>query len=367
MRPTLAAFRGGFRAEVQQLRRSRLLLVLTIIQAVTFLVLVSIFGLTGSHVPTAVVDQDGGQPARRWVTLMQAAHHTYGLRYMDAQHAHQALRRGDVAAVLTIPPGFSHSIVEHRMIRIPFRVDNVNADLTDDVERGIPSVAVNFARENRLPGIRVAPAEVDLVRREADFVPYLVVSALALDAFVVAGILAATSVAREFEARTVTTLKLSPIHPLVPLTGRLLATGAASSAAIAMTTLVVVAGYKVVPAHPLETAAALLLCVMIFSCIGAGIGALVKRTLPLTALIFGLALPLYIDSGSLEPARFDGNLIWGIAHTSPIYYAVGILQHAVHGLRVTPETVTLDFAALVGWALLAGCGAWLGLRRAVVP
>jgi ABC-2 type transport system permease protein len=361
----LAAFRGGFRAEVQQLRGSRLLVGLTLVQAVTFLVLVSIFGLTGSHVPTAVVDNDGGQLAHRWVKLMAVAHHTYGLQYMDAKHAEQALRRGDVAAILTVPAGFSQSIAAHRMIRIPFQVDNVNADLTDDVERGIPSVAVNFALQNRLPGIRVAPAETDLVRHEADFVPYLVVSALALDAFVVAGILAATSVAREFEARTLTHLKLSPIDPLVPLAGRLVATGAASAAAVGATTLVVVAGYGVRPAHVVETAAALLLCVVIFSCIGVGLGVLIRRTLPLSALIFGLALPLYIDSGSLEPARFDGNLIWGIAHTSPVYYAVGILQHAFHGLRVTPETIATDFAALVGWALLAAGAAWLGLRRAV--
>src|SRR6266566_5076465 len=285
---------------------------------------------------------------------------------MDAQHAHQALRRGDVAAVLTIPPGFSRSIVEHRMIRIPFRVDNVNADLTDDVERGIPSVAVNFARENRLPGIRVAPAEVDLVRREADFVPYLVISALALDAFVVAGILAATSVAREFETRTLAYLKLSPTHPLVPLAGRLLATGAVSAVAVAVAALLVVAGYGVTPQNPAELAAGLLLCVVIFSCVGAGLGTLVRRTLPLSALIFGLALAFYLDSGSLEPARFYGNRLWVVAHTSPVYYAVGILQHAVHGIQVTPETVPVNFAALIGWALLAAGAAWLALRRAVV-
>jgi hypothetical protein len=115
-----------------------------------------------------------------------------------------------------------------------------------------------------------------------------------------------------------------------------------------------------------ETAAALLLCVVIFSCVGVGVGALVRRTLPLAALIFGLALPLYIDSGSLEPARFDGNVIWGIAHFSPVYYAVGILQDAVHGLRVTPESIGLDFLALGAWALLAAGLAWFGLRRAVV-
>jgi len=88
---------------------------------------------------------------------------------------------------------------------------------------------------------------------------------------------------------------------------------------------------------------------------------------PLSALIFGLALALYLDSGSLEPARFYGDRLWVIAHTSPVYYAVGILQYAVHGLRVTPENVPVNFAALIGWALVAaGGGAWLGLRRAVV-
>ena len=49
-----------------------------------------------------------------------------------------------------------------------------------------------------------------------------------------------------------------------------------------------------------------------------------------------------------------------------MYYAVGILQDAVHGLRVTPETIPVNFAALIGWALLAAGAAWLGLRRAVV-
>jgi ABC-2 type transport system permease protein len=365
VRNVLGALRGGFRAEAQQLRRSRLLVGLTFVQAVTFLVMVSVFGLTGSHVPTAVVNEDGGRLAQRWVAQMRAAHHTYGVRTMSAEQARAALARGDVAAVITIPRGFSDRIANHQLIRIPFRIDNVNADLTDDVERGIPSAAVAFARENHLPGIRVAPAEMDLVRHEVDFVPYLVVSALALDAFLVAGILAATAVAREFEARTVTGLRLSPVTPLVPLAGRILATSLVSAIAILLTALIVVFAYGAMPVHPGEMAAALLLCVAIFSCVGAGIGALLKRTLPVSALIFGLALPLYLDSGSLEPQRFDGDLIWGIGHTSPVYYAVGVLQHAVHGLRVTPEPVAVDFAALVGWALLAFGVAFLAIRRGV--
>jgi len=366
MKPTLTALGGGFRAEIQSLRRSRLLIVLTIAEAVTFLMLVSIFGLIGNHVPTAVVNRDGGKLADQWVQEMSATYHTYGVRYMDARSAEQALAQGDVAAILWIPAGFSQHMAHHTMIRIHFVVDNVNADLTNEVELGIPPAARAFAVTNHFPGIRVLTAEKDLVRHEVGFIPYLVVSALALAAFVVAGTLAASAVAREFEARTLAYIKLSPTHPLVPLAGRLLATGAVSAVAVGVAALLVVAGYGVTPVHPAAMAAGLLLCVVIFSCIGAGIGTLVRRTLPLSALIFGLALAFYLDSGSLEPARFYGNNLWVVAHTSPVYYAVGILQYAVHGLQVTPETIGVNFAALIGWALLAAGAAWLGLRRAVV-
>jgi hypothetical protein len=225
MTPTLTALGGGFRAEIQQLRRSRLLIVLTAVEAVTFLVLVSIFGFTGTHVPTAVVDRDGGKLARQWAQEMSASYHTYGVRYMDARSAQEALGRGDVAAILYIPAGFSQHMAHHSMIRIHFLVDNVNADLTTEVELGIPPAARAFGVANRFPGIRVVSAEKDLVRHEVGFIPYLVVSALALTTFVVAGTLAASAVAREFEGRTLTYLKLSPTHPLVPLAGRLLATG----------------------------------------------------------------------------------------------------------------------------------------------
>jgi len=69
--------------------------------------------------------------------------------------------------------------------------------------------------------------------------------------------------------------------------------------------------------------------------------------------MFGLAMPLYVDSGALEPTRFDGDTIWMIAHLSPVYYAVGVLEWAFHGLRVTPEPIWLDMLVLVAIALVA--------------
>jgi len=101
------------------------------------------------------------------------------------------------------------------------------------------------------------------------------------------------------------------------------------------------------------TAFALLACVAIFTCVGAWLGAVLKRTLAAVPLLFGLAMPFYIDSGALEPTRFDGETIWTIAHLSPVYYAVGVLEWSFHGLHVTPEPVYVDLLVLTGLAALA--------------
>jgi hypothetical protein len=70
-----------------------------------------------------------------------------------------------------------------------------------------------------------------------------------------------------------------------------------------------------------------------------------------------------VDSGALEPARFDGDTIWWIAHASPVYHAVGVMEDAFHGLRVTPDPVWLDLVALLGFAVASVALALRSLRR----
>lgn len=340
-----------------------MLVVLAVIQAVTFLLLVSLFGLTGSRAPTAIVNQDGGSASKALVADLAAAHRSFSLRPMEPAAATAALKKGDLVAVVTIPKGFSAALQRGDTVALPVAVDNVDADLTDDIQRALPSAIVAFGHQMGYPGIRLQPAERDLLSHDTDFIPYLVVSALALDALVVAGVLAAIAVAREYEAGTARVLATSPMHPLVPLSGRLMTTGAVSLLALGVTTTLVVALYGVLPVHPLEVALGLVACVVIFTCVGAAVGGMIRRILPVTALVFGMALPLYIDSGSLEPERFDGDIIWAIAHASPVYYAVGVLEHAFHGLQVTPEPLVVDLLALLGWAVFALLGARRLMKR----
>ncbi len=352
MKNFLSAVTGAARAEAVQLGRSPLLIILTVIQSVTFILLVSIFGLTGSRAPTAVVNEDGELYSRIFIANMEAARHSFAIKLMNREEALSAVKRGELVAVITIPRGFSKAIAKGNIIYIDALVDNIDTDMTQDIQRAMPSAVVSFARNLHLQGIRVRVEEHDLIKHDTGFIPYLAVSALALSAFIVAGILSAAAAAREFESGTSKMLLTAPVHPLAPLIGRILAADAYAALALAFSSALVITGYGVIPAHPVEMVLALFTCIIIFSCAGAALGAALKRTLPVASLIFGLALPLYIDSGSLEPERFDGNIIWAIAHLSPVYYAVGILEHAFHGYEVTPEPVFINFLVLLLWTAL---------------
>ncbi len=366
MTALLAALRGSFLAEMVHLARSRLFVALTVIQAVTFLFLVSLFGLTGSRAPTAVVTDDRGTYAKDFIAQLAAAHHSFDLRSMDQVSATAALAKGDLVAIITLPNNFSYALAHGENTTVSVTVDNVNTDMTDDIQRALPSAIVAFGRQFHLSGIRVQVAEHDLVDHDTDFIPYLVVSGLVLDAFVIASVLSAMAVAREFEFGTVKLLAIAPVHPLFSLLGRVLATNMVAVGAMIFPVLLVILGYKVLPIHPLEMIGALLLCIVIFSCMGVALGALLRRTLPVVSLVFGLCLPLYLCSNALEPQRFDGNLVWILAHASPVYYAVSILEHAFHGLQVTPESIATCFTVLICWMVAMLLLASVLLRPATI-
>lgn len=343
---------GTYRAEMTQMIRSPLLVILALIQSVTFLLLVSLFGLTGSMAPTALINNDSGAYAKIFIKDLQNAHHSFAIKPMSLSEAQKQLNQGKLVAIITIPQGFTKSILNDETIPVAVSVDNIDSDMTDDIQRAIPSAIVAFAKQEHFPGIRLQVHETDLLSNDTGFIPYLIVSALALDAFVIAGILGAIAVAREFEAGTFKELTLAPIHPIVPLIGRVLATDTIAFLGMLISVGIVIFFYKITPLHPIIMLLAISICVLIFGFVGALVGAIFKRTLPVASLIFGLALPLYIDSGSLEPERFDGNFIWILAHFSPIYYAVGILESAFHGLDVTPEPISIDFLFLCIWGLI---------------
>jgi hypothetical protein len=94
------------------------------------------------------------------------------------------------------------------------------------------------------------------------------------------------------------------------------------------------------------------LTVVASTSLGGLLGVLLRRVLPITPLVLGTQLVSYLDSGALEPQRFDGEVLFWLGHLSPSYFGVGIMQHGYNSLVVTPEPLWVLLAALVAMAVL---------------
>jgi ABC-2 type transport system permease protein len=364
MNPKLRAFLGGMNAELHRLKRSRLLIALVLLQAITFLVLVSLFGMTGAFAPTALVNNDNGPLSQAFINNLENDHHSFNLIFMNNETAAKELvTKGSLIAMIVIPQGFSENISQGKTVQVTVLIDNIDTDLTDDIQRAVPSAIMSFGDQSNFGGVSSSVVESDSYAHDTSFINYMVASALVLDALIISGTLSAFTVAEEFESKTSKVLAVSPIHPLIPMVGRVAATTLVSAVALSITALVGLIGYGISPVYPLQMALTLALCIIMFSCIGAALGAVMKKTLPVALFILGIALPLYLFSGSYEPQRFDGNLIWAAAHFSPEYYAVGLMEHAIFSLKITPEPLAMLALALIGWIIVSLALAWFFSRR----
>ncbi len=352
------------RLELAQLRRHSAFVALTVLAALSLLVLVSLFALTGSNAPLAVVNEDHSDYSKQLIAALGEVPNAFSLRPMSAEAAEATLKSGRLVGVLTIPAGFAAHVQGGDTVPLDVQVDNVNEDLVFDLQRALPSAILSFGHKVGLPGLRATLVEHDLLQKDIPFLRYLAVSALALVAFVIAAALAALAIAREWEGRTLKLLRLSPASLTAVLGGKLTAAAAVAAIAIFAAVVTVMIGYGATPNSPLAASGTLVLCIVLFTSLGAWVGALFRRTLPIVPLIFGLAMPLFIDCGALEPTRFDGHTIWIIAHASPLYYAVGALEWAFFGVRVTPEPIAIDIAVLAVLTVFSALGAVGILARA---
>jgi ABC-type Na+ efflux pump permease subunit len=355
----LGRLRESVALELHELRAQLAFVALTVAAALTFLATVSLFGLTGSNLPLALVDEDHGPYVERFVHALESVPHAFSVRRMNGEEATRELRTGRLIGAVTLPAGFTAAIEKGDTVAIAVRVDNLNLDITTDLERALPAAILAFGQDLGLPGLRARLLERDFWPRDTGFLQYISVSALGLDALVIAGALAALAMAREWEGRTLKFLRLAPTGLDAVVFGKLIASASVAAVAMLATTLLVMVGYGVVPVRPGAAAGVLALCIVTFACMGAWAGARLRKTLPIVPLAFGLAMPLYIDSGALEPTRFDGERIWALAHLSPLYYGVGLLEWAFHGLRITPEPPFVLALVLLGLAVTC----FLGARR----
>ncbi len=213
-------WRSTVELELAQLRRQRAFVVLTVVAALSFLATVSLFGLTGSELPLAFVDEDHSPASQRFEEALRGVKHAFSLRALPPERAEEQLRTGKLVGILTIPRGFAAAVARGETVALPVEVDNLDTDLLSDVQRALPSAVLAFGQARGLPGLRVQLLEKDLVPRETGFLEYISVSALGLAAFLVGAILGALSLAREWEDRTAKMIRVAPARLAPVLLGK---------------------------------------------------------------------------------------------------------------------------------------------------
>jgi ABC-2 type transport system permease protein len=162
---------------------------------------------------------------------------------------------------------------------------------------------------------------------------------------------AGTAAAVEWERETMKELLLSPASRLAILLGKM---GAAfliglAGAAVVLAFLIAVMG--IWPVHWGELIGFTVLILALFNSWGTLLGTWLKRRTPLATLAIGLCVPLFFLSGPFGPISFFAPIEQLVARAFPVYYAIVVLQYAVHDFTLNTSGIGINLLILVAYAL----------------
>ena len=362
---TLRVIWACMKKDIKTALTERVFTIISVFVPVNVLILMSLFVLSGSNAPTAVVMRDTGPLAQQFYTAMSHAH-SFRLQQASATDAEQLIQAGKIVAVVTIPADFDAQVRANQPVQVGVEVNNLNTDFTNDIRRAVPLSITSFYAKAFPNVVTIAPAEHDFYSQDTDYVPYLAVSILVIG-LVIGGLLqSGTSSAREWENETIKELLLSPASRWAIIAGKMLGAFVMSLASVVVVLFVLIFIIRVYPDHWGEVIGFNLLCLVIFIALGTLLGTLIKNRQPVTALAFGTAIPLFFLSGAFGPISFDTAATQVLAQIFPVYYAIVLEQHAFHNFKLNTLGVGGNVLILCGYALALLLLTTLALRRSTV-
>jgi ABC-2 type transport system permease protein len=161
-------------------------------------------------------------------------------------------------------------------------------------------------------------------------------------------------------------LLLSPASRLAILLGKMLAAFliGLAGAAVVLAFLIAVMGIR--PVHWGELIGFTLLVLALFNAWGTLLGTWLKQRTPLATLAIGLCVPLFFLSGPFGPISFFAPIEQLVARTFPVYYAIVVLQHAVHDFTLNTSGIGINVLILAAYAASGLILATLVVRRSTL-
>jgi ABC-2 type transport system permease protein len=216
------------RKEAIQLRRDPRSLLMAFMLPV---LLILFFGYAISfdvkNIELAVLDQSNTAPSRDLIERFESSGYfnilAYPERYADID---DLLRRGEVKLVLVIPPEFARDLAAGWPAQVQIVLDGSDANTATIAQNYATAIAARFSLEVLLRGRQVVvPAQAEsrvwfneTLESRNMIVPGLVAVIMSI----IAAMLTALTIAREWERGTMEQLAATPVHRLEVVIGKLL-------------------------------------------------------------------------------------------------------------------------------------------------
>lgn len=362
--------RAAIAKEFRQFLRDPVLLIL-VFWLYTVEVVICAFALTFDlhDEPIAVVDLDRTQVSRALVDRFDRSS-SFAVQYRVATEgeARKLVDEGDARLVLVVPDGFERDLDRDGTGDVQLLVDGTNSMTGRTALGQARGLLLRASRDELAPGHGGAVAIDNRIRilynPSLRFVYFVVISMLALGAYIVGVIHPAASIVKEKESGTAEQLAVTPLKPTELLLAKTLPTFVVGLAAFGPGLLVARAFGVPFGGDPLTFI--LVSAVFMLGAVGTGVLiATLVRTLQQALLAsFFVLFPILFLSGTMTPIETMPPIVQAFTRLSPLRYYVealtGIFLKDV-GLSVLwPQLVQMG---VLGAAILA-LGALL-LRREV--
>lgn len=320
--------------ELEQVRADpRLIRMLVMAPIIQLLVFGAAVNFEVERVPTAIVDQDDSTTSRTDIDeLLADGTLTRTLTSRDPQPALAAMDRGDVAAVVIVPPDYERDRLRHRPAPVQVVVDG-----TDARRSGVAaSAAARFflqaggpelTQADDPPRPRVAVEPRILSNPTLDTQPYMVPGLSAMVLVTTTTLITAMGLAREREVGTLEQVLVTPIPATVLLIGKVIpyvVIGLVSmSTALGAGVLV----YDV----PMRGSLVFLLCatlLYLLSTVGAGLLVATFARTQQQAFMGGFffMIPAILLSGNMTPVIAMPTWMRPITYVNPLRWYIEILR-----------------------------------------
>jgi len=358
---SLARLFAMARKEAVQLRRDPRSLGMAFgVPAALLVLFATVIRFDVNDIPLAVLDRDASRASRELVQAFTASgYFTLVARLERETEADRLLARGAVRMVLVVPPGFARELAAGAPAPVQALVDGSDANTAQIALNYAGAIVTSWSARAVLRGVAVRPpvsAETRVwYNEELRSTNMIVPGLVAVIMMVIAAMLTALTVAREWERGTMEQLAATPVHRVEVIVGKLLPYLGIGVIDIAVAVAVCVVVFEV----PLRGNPAFLLVQSLLFLTGAlGLGiaisaaiksqllatqvAMIATYLPsllLSGLLFDIAaMPLPLQAVSLAvPARYfvvvtRGVFLKGVGPAVLWVQAVSMLAFAVLGV-----------------------------------